>query len=84
MAEIAPPIHPHHYPERHIHCLLAVEPIFASISDAAEPVGWSRKEVAVALVQLAGANLERTLTLIEEDVALKAAKAVEDLRSKLT
>ncbi|KSV84384.1 hypothetical protein [Sinorhizobium sp. GL28] len=41
------------YPDRDLDCQLAIEHAFNAVADHAEAAGWSQREVADALIELA-------------------------------
>ncbi len=53
MSNIPAPKHPKCHPDRDILCQEAIEAEFQSLADRAQAAGWSREEVATALMELA-------------------------------
>ncbi|MBP1873566.1 hypothetical protein J2Z19_003281 [Ensifer adhaerens] len=53
MPKIPAPKHPKSHPDRDLLCQEAIEAEFQSLADRAEASGWSREEVATALMELA-------------------------------
>jgi hypothetical protein len=53
MSKIHAPTMPEDHPDRVLLCQEALEAEFLSLSDRARQAGWSREEVAMALMELA-------------------------------
>ena len=53
MPKIPAPKHPKCHPDRSLLCQEAIEAEFQSLADRAHAAGWSREEVATALMELA-------------------------------
>ncbi len=56
MPKIPSPKHPKCHPDRSLHCQEALEAEFQHLAAKAEAAGWSRDEVAEALIELAENN----------------------------
>ncbi len=41
------------YPDRDLDCQMAMEEMFRAVAEEAQAAGWSEREVAVALIELA-------------------------------
>lgn len=53
MPRIPAPKHSKHHPDRDLLCQEAMEAEFQSLAERAQAAGWSRAEVATALLELA-------------------------------
>ncbi|KQW51031.1 MULTISPECIES: hypothetical protein [Ensifer] len=56
MPKIAAPKHPKCHPDRSLNCQEVLEAEFQHLAAKAEAAGWSRNEVAEALIELAENN----------------------------
>jgi hypothetical protein len=56
MPKIPAPKHPKCHPDRSLHCQEVLEAEFQYLATKAEAAGWSRNEVAEALIELAENN----------------------------
>jgi hypothetical protein len=56
MPKIPAPKHPKCHPDRSLHCQEAIEAEFQLLAAKAEAAGWSREDVAEALIELADNN----------------------------
>jgi len=72
MTSITPPRSSTQDPDRLLDCQMAMEDAFQQLAEAAEAVGWTADEVALALVELAGNHVLARMANAETSAAIGA------------
>jgi hypothetical protein len=71
--KIAPPKISGKYPDRHLDCQAALEPVLHELSNHAISVGWSEDEIADAMLELAEKHTMARATYVADKIAAAAA-----------
>jgi hypothetical protein len=74
MSDILPPPVPDDHPDRHVSCQFALHAAFAQVAARAASAGWSEREVAAALVDLADNHMLFLITMGELKAIVEAIR----------